>query len=815
MLTFLSVIVAIGCVWALFYHYASLLVWTVSLFAALVIAHQFSDSMLVSTMSAIIFLAITIPLNVYPIRRALISKGIFALFRKYMPSISKTERDALEAGTIGWEGELFAGRPKWKRLLSQPAPTLTQEEKDFLEGPVNELCSTINDWDITHNLTDLPPEMWSFIKKNGFFGMIIPKEYGGKGFTATAIAEVLVRVYGRSITAATTIGVPNSLGPAELLLVYGTPEQKEYYLPRLASGKEIPCFALTGPTAGSDAGSIPDTGIVCKGKFKGKEVIGLRLNWDKRYITLAPVATLIGLAFKMYDPDHLLGDQEDIGISCALIPANTKGVTTGRRHFPLNTGFMNGPTQGKDVFLPLDCIIGGEAMAGNGWRMLMECLGAGRAISLPTSAVGGQKACVLATGAYSRIRKQFNTPIGYFEGIEEPLARMAGYTYMCDAGLKMTATAIDLGAKPSVASAILKYHTTELGRAVTNDAMDIHGGKGICLGPKNYLGRGHQNTPISITVEGANILTRSLIIFGQGAMRCHPFVFEELEGVLNNDLKRFDKALFGHIGFMISTKLRALFLSLSAGWCVRAPEGAGRRYYQYLTRYSSALAFASEVSMLFIGSDLKRREKISARLGDVLSYLYLASASLKKFEDDGRPSEDVPVLDWVCQDLLYKIQQSLDGVIRNFPSRLFAFALRGVIFPLGRRLSAPSDQLGHKVARLLLSPTKTRDRITQGVYKEAVATNPIGCMEEVLVKAIALESLEKKVSHAVRDGRIQALKFSEQVNAAAKLGLIDASEAKALLELDALRLEVISVDDFSHEQLARLKAIMPLKQEVA
>src|SRR5579864_1526249 len=566
-------------------------------------------------------------LNVRPLRKSLITRPFMAAYLKLLPTMSQTEREALEAGTVWWDGELFTGAPQWSKLLSAKAPRLSTEEQAFLDGPCEELCRMLNDWNITHELGDMPPHVWEFLKTRGFFAMIIPRKYGGLEFSAYAHSCVLLKIASRSATASSTVAVPNSLGPAELLNHYGTPEQKDYYLPRLARGEEIPCFALTGPRAGSDAASIPDTGIVTRGMWQGREIIGLRLNFSKRYITLAPVATVVGLAFRMFDPEKLLGEKTDIGITCALIPRNTPGVTIGRRHFPINVPFQNGPIQGRDVFVPLDFIIGGPKMAGSGWRMLVEQLSVGRCISLPSNATGGAKAGIWATGAYARIRRQFNMPVGKFEGIETVIARMVGLTYIMDAARSVTAGAIDGGEKPSVPSAMLKYHVTEMGRQVANDAMDVHGGKGICLGPKNYLARSYQIVPVAITVEGANILTRNLIIFGQGAVRCHPFVLKEMNAAKNPDreagVRAFDAAMIGHVGFAISNAVRSFILGLTSARFTRVPDtGATRRYFQHVNRYSASFALATDVAMLALGGYLKKKETLSARLGDVLSSMY-------------------------------------------------------------------------------------------------------------------------------------------------------------------------------------------------
>jgi acyl-CoA dehydrogenase len=797
------IIATLGAIGILLTRQAAISVWAISftLFTALVLRYgtpRIFTEMILWTIEIILVMG-----SIRPLRRELLSKHLFKIVSKAMPAMSTTEREALEAGTVSWEGDLFSGAPNFTVLRSAPAVQLTQEEKAFIDGPVNVLCRMIDDWDITHNRTDLPPEVWAYIKENRFLGMIIPKHYGGLEFSATAQMSILVKVYGRSITAATTISVPNSLGPGELLLKYGTEEQKNYYLPRLADGREIPCFALTGPNAGSDAASIPDQGIVCRQEFNGEEVLGVRLNWDKRYITLCPAATVIGLAFRMFDPENLLGRGEDIGITCALIPADTKGVTKGRRHFPLNTGFLNGPTQGKDVFVPIDYLIGGAAMAGQGWRMLMECLSAGRAISLPSSASGGAQAVSLASGAYARIRKQFNQPIGKFEGIEEPLARIAANTYIIDSSLTMAAAAIDHGAKPSVAGAILKYHTTERARQMACDAMDIHGGKGICLGPNNYLGRGYQGSPIGITVEGANILTRSLIIFGQGAVRCHPYVFKELESVRNNDLIAFDSAFFGHAGFIIANFTKSLIFGWTDGFMSKAPSSQVKRYYQLVHKYSTNLAFIADFSMVVMGGELKRREKLSARLGDMLSCLYMASAVLKRFYEDGEPVADLPLVQWSCQQLLHECETAMQGVISNFPGRWARISLHLILKPLGNRRIKPDDRLGHKLARILIEPNETRSRLTRLVFSEPSENCPLGRLEDAFLKICAVEELEKKVMKGVKEHVLTALTFSEQIQEALKCKLLTAVEAKQLEEAELARQAIIKVDDFADEELRR------------
>ena len=747
-------------------------------------------------------------LNVRPLRKVLITRRFMKAYLKLLPSMSQTEKEALEAGTVWWDGELFTGAPNWAKLLSARAPQLNAEEQAFLDGPCEELCGMLDDWNITHERGDLPPAVWDYLKSRGFFAMIIPKKYGGLEFSAYAHSCVLAKISSRSATASSTVAVPNSLGPAELLNHYGTEEQKNYYLPRLARGEEVPCFALTGPRAGSDAGSIPDTGIVCRGMWQGREITGLKLNFNKRYITLAPVATVIGLAFRMFDPDRLLGDKADIGITCALIPRNTPGVSIGRRHFPLNVPFQNGPVHGKDVFVPLDFIIGGAAMAGSGWRMLVEQLSVGRCISLPSNTTGGSKAAVWATGAYARIRTQFNLPVAKFEGVETVIARMVGLTYTMDAARSVTAAAIDSGEKPSVPSAMLKYHVTEMGRQVANDAMDVHGGKGICLGPKNYLGRGYQIVPVAITVEGANLLTRNLIIFGQGAVRCHPFVLREINAAHNPDRKAgvdaFDRALFAHIGFSISNAVRSFIMALTHARFTRAPvKGATARYYQHVVRFSASFAFAVDVAMLSLGGYLKKKEGLSARLGDVLSSMYLASMVLKHYENQGRHEQDLPIVEWACRNLLYHAQEQLHGFLRNFPNRLLAGVMRVLIFPRGRTYFAPGDRLGRQVAELVTSPSETRERFGRFLYRTLEPHNPLALLQEALLLAVQLEPLEKRIRvEGVKSGRVTALDLPGRIQQALAAGIISDTEAAALRDYDRKVMDLINVDDFEPQELA-------------
>lgn len=754
--------------------------------------------------SWIIFLVIALPLNLSAFRQSVITRPLLKLYRGIMPEMSSTEKEAIEAGTTWWEADLFAGNPNWKKLHNYPVARLSAEEHAFLEGPVEEVCRMVNQHMVSHQLADLPVEVWQFLKDKGFFAMIIKKKYGGLEFSAYAQSRVLQKLAGVSSELASTVGVPNSLGPGELLQHYGTPEQQDHYLPRLAKGLEVPCFALTSPEAGSDAGAIPDFGVVCKGQWQGEEVLGMKLTWNKRYITLAPVATVLGLAFKLKDPEHLLGDKEELGITCALIPTDVEGVETGRRHFPLNCMFQNGPTRGKEVFVPLSFIIGGPKMAGQGWRMLVECLSVGRGITLPSNSAGGVKTAALATGAYARIRRQFKLPIGKLEGIEEPMARIGGNAYLMDAVTSLTTTGIDLGEKPSVISAIVKYHLTDRMQKCVIDAMDIHGGKGVCLGPNNYLGRGYQAAPIAITVEGANILTRSMIIYGQGAIRCHPYVLAEMESAFDTDVNRglnnFDAALFGHIGFTTSNFIRSLWMGLTGSRFSNAPfADKTKRYYQHMNRFSANLALLSDLAMATLGGNLKRKERISARLGDLLSQLYLASATLKRYQDEGRQSEDLPLVQWAVEDALYKLQSSLDDLLDNFPAGLGG-VLRLVLFPFGRPLKRPSDVLDHKVAKIMQTPCASRDRLGKGQFWEACDNNAVGIQEQTFKDILAAEPLYDKVCKAA--GKRLPFMWLDKVAAEGKaLGVLSDDEVALLERAEIGRMKSINVDDFDPAEL--------------
>lgn len=800
----MTVVFAFIAIFALTYFRVSLWIWSIFailLTAALILpGAERSASGLFVLFAVVLLLTI---LNLRPLRRTLLTRPVFSLFQRMLPPLSETEREALEAGTVGWDGELFSGSPNWQKLLDLPAPALTEAEQAFLDGPVEDLCRMLDDWQIVEYEKDLPPKVWQFLKEQRFFGMIIPPEYGGHGFSALAHSAVIMKIASRSITAAVTAMVPNSLGPAELLLHYGAQAQKDHYLPRLARGEEIPCFALTGPESGSDAAAMPDRGIVCKGEFEGREIVGIRLNWEKRYITLGPVATLLGLAFKLSDPDHLLGDREDYGITLALIPTNTPGVSIGSRHVPLDIPFQNGPNWGKDVFIPLDWIIGGAERAGQGWRMLMGSLGVGRSISLPALSTGAGKLACRATGAYARIRRQFRVPIGHMEGVEEALARIAGLTYQMEAARSLTCAAVDRGEKPAVLSAIVKYNLTERMRQVLNDAMDVQGGSGICLGPRNYLGRAYQSIPIGITVEGANILTRTLIVFGQGAIRSHPHVLKEMQAVADPDraagLRAFDQAFFAHVGFTLSTAARAFWQGLTGGRLLAAPGSPSRRQLQRATRLSAAFVLTADTSMLVLGGSLKRKEKLSGRLADILSNLYLVSAVVKQFEDRGRPAEELPLVEWACTESFRVIETAFAEFFRNFPNRPVAWLLRLATFPFGIRPAAPSDRLGHRVAALLMEHSAVRDRLSAGIFAPTETDEPLGRLDDALHKVVAAEAVEKKVREALRNKTIAGRDEAQALTAAVEAGAISAAEADLVASANAARREVIRVDDFPQE----------------
>ncbi|CAM3627394.1 acyl-CoA dehydrogenase [Parendozoicomonas haliclonae] len=759
----------------------------------------------VAAFSALVLTAVFAVLAQTKFRANTLTNPIFKIYKKLLPEMSETEQTALDAGTVWWDGQMFAGKPDWDKLTNHPNPTMSEEEQAFLDNQVETLASMIDEWTIEQD-GDMPPEVWDYMKKERFFAMIIPKEYGGLGFSAQAQSAVLQKLAGLSGAAFTTVGVPNSLGPGELLLKYGTEDQKNHYLPRLADGREIPCFALTGPRAGSDATSLPDTGIVCKGEYEGKEVVGIRMNFSKRYITLAPVATVVGMAFRMFDPDGLLGDKNDIGITVALLPRGLKGMEIGNRHKPLGTPFMNGPIHGHDVFIPLEFIIGGPDMRGHGWKMLVECLSVGRCITLPSSGAGGGRYAIAAGGAYSRIRRQFNVPIAKLEGVQDALARIAGNTYTAAAGARVTAIAIDQGEKPAVPSAILKYNLTEMARQIALDSMDIHGGKAIITGPGNYLSSGYASVPVAITVEGANILTRSMITFGQGAIRCHPYVLPEMHAAKENDLPAFDKALFGHFGFIASNAARSLVLGLTNSAFSGSPvSDATGPHYKQINRYVAAFSLTVDMCMFSLGGQLKFKEMISGRLADMLSKLYLASCVLKHWQDQGRHREDLPLVDYSCQKLFAEFEEALDGVLSNLPNRPVAWALRGLTLPLGRRMKKPGDTLINRIVDLVSSKSATRERLIGNIYRadtrKAATRNPLAVYDTLLDRVERADPIYKKISQALKDGKYNEaeLTIEGRITEGVALGVLTQEEGDFMLAFEKDVLDMVNVDDFPLE----------------
>lgn len=763
----------------------------------------------------VIFITFCVVFGVPAVRRRLVTPPIFKWMSRVLPRMSDTERIALEAGSVWWDAELFSGAPNWRKLLDFDVRSLTPEERAFLDGPVETLCRMLNEWQVTRR-GDLPLAVWSLLREHRFFGMVIPREFGGLGFSAAAHSTVVMKLASRSVTAAVTVMVPNSLGPAELLLHYGTPEQKQRYLPRLAQGLEVPCFALTGPEAGSDAAATESLGIVARGTYEGRSVLGIRLTWNKRYITLAPVATLIALAFRLRDPDHLLGDATELGITVALVRTDLPGIRIGDRHDPLGIAFQNGPTTGTNVFVPMDSIIGGAAMAGQGWRMLMESLSAGRSISLPALSVGAAKLAARVVGAYATVREQFKTPIGRFEGIEEPLARIGAYAYLMDCARLVTAGAVDAGEKPAVVSAVVKRYLTELMRCVVLDAMDILGGAGICRGPRNMMEHAYAAAPLGITVEGANILTRSLIVFGQGAIRCHPYALREMDAVAKGDVVAFDRAFFGHLTFTAKNLVRSATLSVTRGRLTRQPlEGDEQRYYRSFSRLSAYFSVVSDFTMATLGGELKRREKLTGRLADALAWLYLGSAVLKRFYDQGEPQSLHAFASWSCEEAEKRVTGALSGVLDNLPNRPVAWLLRALLFPFGARHPGPSDRLGAEIARALLDDHRGRSDLTLDIFIPGPREAGLGRLEVALSRAKEAHSIMAKVREAARADQLRHADDDDALRWAIATGVACERDRQVVLEARALRDEVIQVDAFAPDHFRSASRAVSADQRAA
>ena len=771
----------------------------------------------------VVFSAVIIIFLITPLRAALISNGVMKLMKKLgvVPKISATERTALEAGVVWIEKDLFSGKPDFEKIMAEPYGKLTAEEAAFMNGPVEELCKLCNPWKIWKN-KEIPKDVMNFLNDKGFFGMIIPKEYGGLGFTAMAHSEVVMKVASRSLPVSITVMVPNSLGPAELLIHYGTDQQKKHWLPRLARGQEIPCFGLTEPQAGSDAGSITSSGVVFK-NAEGK--LCIRINWNKRWITLASISTVLGLAFRLRDPDKLLGTTEDLGITCALIPSNTPGVVIGRRHDPLTVPFHNCPTQGKDVEVVLeDAVVGGLAGVGLGWSMLMESLAAGRGVSLPAQSTGGAKLAFRTASSHALVRKQFGVSIGKFEGIEEPLARIGGTTYGLEAVRRFTLGALDKGLKPPVVTAMIKYQATEMGRRVVNDAMDIMGGAGISLGHRNLIAEGYMATPIGITVEGANIMTRTLIVFGQGALRCHPFAFDEVAAIEAGNVKQFDRAFWGHIGHVVRNLCRSILLSLTRGYLASVPANVHpkiRIHYRRLTWASATFAILADIAMGSLGGQLKSKEKITGRFADIFSNMYMATCALRRFKEDGQPEEDLPYLQFFLKHSMVEIQKGFDGLFDNLKIPLLRWFFKGVLGAWSRINSMGSqatDGWSHLISQSMMTAGPQRDRLTGGIYWVSEATHGIeqvksraaaddqtARLEHAFIIVTKAEAAEKKIRQAIKAGSIPKKKGPASWSDALAKKIISEDEFRLLSEADKVRYDAILVDDFSeteyHESL--------------
>ncbi|MFZ2587147.1 MAG: acyl-CoA dehydrogenase [Alphaproteobacteria bacterium] len=743
--------------------------------------------------------------GVPPIRRNVISRWALPLAAKQLPTIGATEQIALDAGTVWWEGDLFRGNPDWNKLLNFRVKELTDEEQAFLNGPVAKLCDMLDDFEIAQ-LRDLPKPVWQFIKKNKFLGMIIPKEWGGLGFSAAAHSAVVAKISSVSFTTAVTVMVPNSLGPGELLLRYGTKKQQERYLAKLAVGDEIPCFGLTEPHAGSDAANGQAFGIVGHGIHEGKKTLGIYLTFSKRYITLAPVATVVGLAFKLKDPEQLLGNETDLGITLALLPRKTKGLEIGQRHDPMGAPFQNGPVKGRNVFIPMEYVIGGQAQIGNGWRMLMECLSAGRGISLPSLSVGAAQLSTRALSAYGLVREQFGMPIAKFEGVRERMAETFATTYMMNATRRLTCGAVDAGEHPSVASAIAKAYLTEGARNAINNGMDILAGAAICKGPKNIFARIYAAIPIGITVEGANILTRSLIVFGQGAIRCHPYLQAEVAAIQTKNVTKFDAALFGHIGHVVTGAVRSLFHAVTFSWYAPAPRNMYAKHYKRLGRYCSALSFMADMGLITLGGALKRKEYLSGRYADAFAWLYLASATLKQAHDDGHIPAHKPLVDYVLTKAYVEIEQGLQGVLTNLPNRPAAWLARAVTFPFGFYAKPVTDKLRDKVVDTVLDSTlPVRDALTDIIAIPGPKAPGLGQLEDAYRQTVATAELRKKFTKLVRLGTVEGATLEDQMAYAVDAKHLTQADARTLWSAHMARDEAIQVSAFSVEDHAELK----------
>lgn len=806
MLSLLALVILVATLTTIFYMQLSLTVGSVT-FAVVWLLCGLLASCLYNPLLLILLAAVLVVLNHPGLRRKLISKPVFKALGKMMPPIGDTEREAIEAGATWFEAELFGGRPDWDDFSKVNFTQLTEEEQSFLDNEVQELCAMLDEWKIYHEHKDLPEEVWDYLKANGFFSLIIPKEYGGRDFSAYAQSRTMSKIATRSLTTAVTAMVPNSLGPGELLAKYGTDEQKQRWLPGLSSGDEIPCFGLTGPEAGSDAGAIPDSGVICKQTVDGEEVLGMRLNFAKRWITLAPIATVVGLAFKLYDPDHLLGDEDELGITCALLPADTEGVEIGRRHNPGGSPFMNGPINGKDVFVPLDAIIGGPEMAGKGWRMLIECLGAGRGVSLPALATASGEMGYRMTGAFSRIRRQFGTSVGNFEGVQEASAEVAGLAYTLEAYRHLVTRGLEEGTI-SVVTAMAKYHSTEMMRVLINNGMDIASGRAVQMGPRNFMALAYQSIPVAITVEGANILTRSLMIFGQGAMRCHPYLYDELQAIQDEDQERgldtFEGLFFKHAGHTLSNMSRGLVHGLSGARLADIPANAdsfSAPWYRLITRYSAVLASLSDVAFALLGGDLKRREMVSARLGDVHSQLLIACAVLKFHATLPRDEANDAHARYALQHAFSQIHDAVEDFARNFGYLGVARILKGVFFPFGRPAGAhkPSDVLIRTLGEQIMNPSSVRDALAANAYISVDPEDSVGRVEVTYNKLLEVEGDYEAFLKADDKGKLEGDTIQAKLEDAAAKGIIPSDQVQAILDYDEMRYDCLLTDAFDME----------------